>query len=136
VLRLHAADQAGLRSADRALTGRVRRRDTEVVGRHLRHRRGLSSGNSDGRLEVLQVGRIQLADLRVLAGERMDRVEVRLELRDRLAIVIHELVPRNTGHVFAGEAGSLLARSEEYTSELQSRENLVCRLLLEKKKKE
>src|SRR5690606_33063349 len=29
----------------------------------------------------------------------------------------------------------LLLRSEEYTSELQSRENLVCRLLLEKKKK-
>src|SRR5690606_42132773 len=29
----------------------------------------------------------------------------------------------------------LIARSEEHTSELQSRENLVCRLLLEKKKK-
>src|SRR5690606_39561497 len=29
----------------------------------------------------------------------------------------------------------LLPRSEEHTSELQSRENLVCRLLLEKKKK-
>src|SRR5690606_39958757 len=29
---------------------------------------------------------------------------------------------------------SLLKRSEEHTSELQSRENLVCRLLLEKKK--
>src|SRR3712207_7035847 len=28
-----------------------------------------------------------------------------------------------------------LARSEEYTSELQSRQYLVCRLLLEKKKK-
>src|SRR5690606_41029435 len=28
----------------------------------------------------------------------------------------------------------LLKRSEEHTSELQSRENLVCRLLLEKKK--
>src|SRR5690606_39465756 len=28
-----------------------------------------------------------------------------------------------------------LKRSEEHTSELQSRENLVCRLLLEKKKK-
>ena len=28
-----------------------------------------------------------------------------------------------------------LARSEEHTSELQSRRNLVCRLLLEKKKK-
>src|SRR5690606_41786713 len=29
-----------------------------------------------------------------------------------------------------------LIRSEEHTSELQSRENLVCRLLLEKKKEE
>src|SRR5215475_12394665 len=37
-----------------------------------------------------------------------------------------------------GVTGLLLAlpaRSEEHTSELQSRENLVCRLLLEKKKK-
>src|SRR5690606_41156949 len=32
-------------------------------------------------------------------------------------------------------AADLLTRSEEHTSELQSRENLVCRLLLEKKKK-
>src|SRR5436309_4804879 len=31
--------------------------------------------------------------------------------------------------------GSWSGRSEEHTSELQSRENLVCRLLLEKKKK-
>src|SRR5690606_40927472 len=30
--------------------------------------------------------------------------------------------------------GNRLVRSEEHTSELQSRENLVCRLLLEKKK--
>src|SRR5690606_41864346 len=30
--------------------------------------------------------------------------------------------------------GAGLIRSEEHTSELQSRENLVCRLLLEKKK--
>src|SRR5690606_39653081 len=36
-------------------------------------------------------------------------------------------------HLFGGYA---LARSEEHTSELQSRENLVCRLLLEKKKKQ
>src|SRR5436309_9015434 len=38
-----------------------------------------------------------------------------------------------------GDAAQLIgkawaARSEEHTSELQSRENLVCRLLLEKKK--
>src|SRR5436309_5846924 len=37
--------------------------------------------------------------------------------------------------VEAGGLRHLLARSEEHTSELQSRENLVCRLLLEKKKK-
>src|SRR5690606_41870331 len=35
-------------------------------------------------------------------------------------------------HVPHGHEGAA-ARSEEHTSELQSRENLVCRLLLEKK---
>src|SRR2546422_7733739 len=35
----------------------------------------------------------------------------------------------------AGRRESLLFRSEEHTSELQSRLHLVCRLLLEKKKK-
>ena len=38
----------------------------------------------------------------------------------------------------AGEgptASAIMGRSEEHTSELQSRRNLVCRLLLEKKKK-
>src|SRR5690606_41977558 len=34
-----------------------------------------------------------------------------------------------------GSRRSARTRSEEHTSELQSRENLVCRLLLEKKKK-
>src|SRR5690554_7644798 len=33
------------------------------------------------------------------------------------------------------KAGALIGRSEEHTSELQSRPHLVCRLLLEKKKK-
>src|SRR5690606_41760690 len=33
-----------------------------------------------------------------------------------------------------GVSGRTVLRSEEHTSELQSRENLVCRLLLEKKK--
>src|SRR2546427_8069273 len=37
-------------------------------------------------------------------------------------------------HVGAG-AGAASLRSEEHTSELQSQSNLVCRLLLEKKKK-
>src|SRR5690606_41533408 len=37
------------------------------------------------------------------------------------------------GNIYAIAQGNLV-RSEEHTSELQSRENLVCRLLLEKKK--
>src|SRR5690625_6696081 len=37
---------------------------------------------------------------------------------------------------FIGEGLAFLDRSEEHTSELQSRGHLVCRLLLEKKKKE
>src|SRR5436309_6932077 len=43
------------------------------------------------------------------------------------------LTHMHADHV-AGLPG-VLFRSEEHTSELQSRENLVCRLLLEKKKK-
>src|SRR5690606_41364060 len=48
--------------------------------------------------------------------------------------------PFSTAPVEPGSAApssgtcSSAARSEEHTSELQSRENLVCRLLLEKKK--
>src|SRR5690606_40691056 len=37
--------------------------------------------------------------------------------------------------LFATFRAIVTPRSEEHTSELQSRENLVCRLLLEKKKK-
>src|SRR5690606_40315028 len=36
---------------------------------------------------------------------------------------------------YISENQTFVIRSEEHTSELQSRENLVCRLLLEKKKK-
>src|SRR6266404_8718425 len=44
---------------------------------------------------------------------------------------------RNRGHPVAGgdRSGGRQARSEEHTSELQSLAYLVCRLLLEKKKK-
>src|SRR5690606_41077929 len=43
---------------------------------------------------------------------------------------------RITGHAGTEETGAPAGvRSEEHTSELQSRENLVCRLLLEKKNK-
>src|SRR5690606_41130895 len=37
------------------------------------------------------------------------------------------------GNISSASIGAEISRSEEHTSELQSRENLVCRLLLEKK---
>src|SRR2546430_15013514 len=40
-----------------------------------------------------------------------------------------------TGPLTAGEKTAKHGRSEEHTSELQSQSNIVCRLLLEKKKK-
>src|SRR3712207_7248702 len=61
-----------------------------------------------------QVGRATLAPVTVVVGQRAG------ERRDR-----HALLRRRDHH----------ARSEEHTSELQSRQYLVCRLLLEKKKK-
>src|SRR5690606_39763692 len=42
--------------------------------------------------------------------------------------------PADSGCMVSVTASRQPARSEEHTSELQSRENLVCRLLLEKKK--
>src|SRR5690606_40918235 len=42
--------------------------------------------------------------------------------------------PRYVSEYVGGIVYQNVSRSEEHTSELQSRENLVCRLLLEKKK--
>src|SRR2546430_5150710 len=42
--------------------------------------------------------------------------------------------PRLARHTARGRDSRAVARSEEHTSELQSQSNLVCRLLLEKKK--
>src|SRR3712207_7899304 len=58
-------------------------------------------------------------------------------------VVSHDLLELPQGDVQVGDGpgGEVgadeaeLARSEEHTSELQSRQYLVCRLLLEKKKK-
>src|SRR3712207_8765776 len=62
-----------------------------------------------------------------LEGERREQDECRRHhvLRQPLAQALAQRV-----------GGSLAHRSEEHTSELQSRQYLVCRLLLEKKKTE
>src|SRR5690606_39415579 len=48
---------------------------------------------------------------------------------------VEPVIPAGSFYLQAREKGRRRTRSEEHTSELQSRENLVCRLLLEKKNK-
>src|SRR3712207_7802944 len=55
------------------------------------------------------------------------------QARDLLGEPVRLCLPISPGD--ADEEEQALARSEEHTSELQSRQYLVCRLLLEKKKK-
>src|SRR2546430_4622402 len=57
-----------------------------------------------------------------------------LSLHDALPILFWH-AQTNQGSCDAPERGPGCRRSEEHTSELQSQSNLVCRLLLEKKKK-
>src|SRR5258706_7938589 len=67
---------------------------------------------------------------------RRDVARTRRQIGDQLAVAaarnILDLARRSFGfrHYCMGQIG----RSEEHTSELQSLTNLVCRLLLEKKK--
>src|SRR3989442_10417948 len=73
-----------------------------------------------------------------------DTASIDLEALRRIAahieipLVLHGgsgFPPKMAGEVVALGVGKFNFRSEEHTSELQSRPHLVCRLLLEKKKK-
>src|SRR3712207_8537936 len=59
-----------------------------------------------------------------------DQAGARARARARGAVVL----PAQPRRDDRGRSGEAAARSEEHTSELQSRQYLVCRLLLEKKK--
>src|SRR2546429_5918386 len=76
---------------------------------------------------------------RALGGVRIARDTSDLK-RKRLLNVVEEMaiasgVPMPEVYVLEQEPAINAFRSEEHTSELQSRLHLVCRLLLEKKKK-
>src|SRR3712207_7911610 len=69
------------------------------------------------------------------AEVRLVGVDVREDQRERNTRVAEELGCADRVRFVAGTISDAVVRSEEHTSELQSRQYLVCRLLLEKKKK-
>src|SRR2546430_10146955 len=67
-----------------------------------------------------------------------DRLEAKIDGKGAAVRIILQELPRLIIiEIFVGEPDQVHdgERSEEHTSELQSQSNLVCRLLLEKKKK-
>src|SRR2546430_4393987 len=94
-------------------------RNSHAAGDHLRHARDVGAATAH-------------QDLFRLLAPGAGR-EVKLQ---RAAHLLGHVVDERVEHlglIVAGQATFLL-RSEEHTSELQSQSNLVCRLLLEKKK--
>src|SRR2546427_7324480 len=85
------------------------------------------------RAQMFMSGLQRRIDLQAFGLE--DFLAYKQRLLDYLERFIHELI------VVTAEISAILSestpsrRSEEHTSELQSQSNLVCRLLLEKKKK-
>src|SRR2546430_11874098 len=63
--------------------------------------------------------------------ERFEQPPARVQRPTRHVLAIH---PQQVEYVIAAWHAARAERSEEHTSELQSQSNLVCRLLLEKKK--
>src|SRR5690606_41315743 len=80
--------------------------------------------SSDLTVEQVQATQEKLREVssttEIAATDMLDGLDRAIGMIDQLDAVVAE--------------GKDEARSEEHTSELQSRENLVCRLLLEKKK--
>src|SRR5690625_617738 len=63
----------------------------------------------------------------------LDHMEEAIQVINHAKQVVEEYTDPQRGTVRVGFPSSLASRSEEHTSELQSRGHLVCRLLLEKK---
>src|SRR5688572_30817924 len=85
----------------------------------------------EGRREVGLIVELEVPPARFFGQPLESRVGLAPHLARSVEIIAAE-ADRVNHHFFAAR---LLERSEEHTSELQSQSNLVCRLLLEKKKK-
>src|SRR5687768_18161976 len=72
-----------------------------------------------------------------LRSQALSRHGVAVPASERMDAAILDLLRKGAGQLWitTWEGEAVSSRSEEHTSELQSRLHLVCRLLLEKKKK-
>src|SRR5690625_6997286 len=78
-----------------------------------------------------------VSEMTLRFDDKLDMLAARIPLqRQEPALVTHRQFVLITPTYGGGNGrGAVPKRSEEHTSELQSRGHLVCRLLLEKKKK-
>src|SRR5690554_7489686 len=82
-------------------------------------------------------GAVEIIDLRTLSPIDTDAIYSAAKRHSKVMLVTEESIEASFTLGLAGriqrECFEYLDRSEEHTSELQSRPHLVCRLLLEKK---
>src|SRR2546422_1653882 len=87
--------------------------------------------------ECEKLGQLARALDLVQGPQELRQPRCALRAGDRLDVLVQLLIEIRVGKgilVVPGERPRIAMRSEEHTSELQSRLHLVCRLLLEKKK--
>src|SRR5947209_10665843 len=90
-------------------------------------------GRGQGAIEDYFDRAYELEDQLETKGKSEILEAVRADLMEPGAFsVVRQMAPRGLGHA-VWCARDIVGRSEEHTSELQSRQYLVCRLLLEKK---
>src|SRR5690606_2455028 len=100
---------------------------------------GIPSFDTPDYSEILSEEKAMIAKLKkvflMVAGSAAQKYGTELEEHQQTLIAAADILIE----IYMAESAILRTeknvRSEEHTSELQSRENLVCRLLLEKKKK-
>src|SRR5205809_5794824 len=81
--------------------------------------------------------RSDVHDRRYLLVNRVAEAQFGISRELIIGKTTSDIFPKAAADIIAAdEEKTLLSRSEEHTSELQSRLHLVCRLLLEKKKKQ
>src|SRR2546422_2171099 len=84
-------------------------------------------------LDAVEVGGLRSTG-RCLPLRAFENRVYEVELEDERRLVVKFYRPGRWSRETILDEHAFLARSEEHTSELQSRLHLVCRLLLEKKK--